>query len=175
VAASKPSKDHQEQASTLLHAYCWWQKILTEDPKVLLAAELGSSPWRLQERSHGASVRAPSQQGAQSGCWQRPRQLVNVGLDSSKKAEAACPVRASSKPTSLAFLGGTAIPPRYSQIFLGTSGKWNRKKQLAKIKFCFIGRLRTSSETSFNGCFEKRVQKDDFANRLKCNWARKPS
>jgi hypothetical protein len=38
---SKPSKDHQEQASTLLHASHNQQKILFEVPKVLLAAELG--------------------------------------------------------------------------------------------------------------------------------------
>ncbi len=66
-------------------------KKLFKDPKVLLAAELDLWPWRLQERSHGASARAPSQQGAQSGCWQRPRQLVNVGLDS-------CWYRISWKP-----------------------------------------------------------------------------
>jgi hypothetical protein len=38
---SKPSKDHQEQASTLLHTNHQWQKNLFKDPEVLLAAELG--------------------------------------------------------------------------------------------------------------------------------------
>jgi hypothetical protein len=61
----------------------------------------------------------PSQQGAQSGYQQRPHQLVNVGLDSFNKTEAACLIKASSKPTSLAFLVGTAIPPRCSQNVLG--------------------------------------------------------
>jgi hypothetical protein len=42
VAASKLSKDHQEQDSVLLHANHQWQKILFEDPEVLLAVELGS-------------------------------------------------------------------------------------------------------------------------------------
>ncbi len=74
----------------------------------------------------------PSQQGAQSGRRQRLRLLADVGLDSSTKAEAAHLDKASSKPTSLAFLIRTAVPPRHSQIFGGTSGKWNREKQLTK-------------------------------------------
>jgi hypothetical protein len=37
---SKPSKDHQEQARTLLHADHQWQKNLFKDPEVLLAVEL---------------------------------------------------------------------------------------------------------------------------------------
>jgi hypothetical protein len=48
-----------------------------------------------------------------------PGQLVNVGLDSSNNAKVARLVKASSKPTSLAFLQGTAIPPRHSQNFSG--------------------------------------------------------
>ena len=55
--------------------------------------------------------------GSQSGPWQRPGQLDNVELDSSNKAEASCLVKASSKPTSLAFLVGTAVPPRRLKIF----------------------------------------------------------
>jgi hypothetical protein len=61
--------------------------------------------------------------GSQSGCWQRPRQLDNVELDSSNKAEAARLVEASSKPASLAFLLGTAVPPRRSQNILGDNRK----------------------------------------------------
>ena len=80
-------------------------KILFTDPEVLLAAELGSWPWRLQEQARGASARAPSWWGAQSGCRQRPHQLDDVELDGSNKAEAACQVRASSKPTSVPMLG----------------------------------------------------------------------
>ncbi len=100
---------------------CWssMAKILFKDPEVLLAAELCLWPWRLQEQAHGASVRVPSRWGAQSGHWQRPHQLDNVELDSSNKAEAAGLVEASSKPASLAFLEGTAIPPRCSQNFFG--------------------------------------------------------
>ncbi len=103
------------------------REILFEDPEVPLAAELGSWPWRLQEQTHGVSLRAPSQWGAQSGHRQRPCQLDNVELDSSNKAEAACQVRASSKPTSipmlsmslprLPFLIGTAVPPRHLKFF----------------------------------------------------------
>jgi hypothetical protein len=92
-------------ASVLLHTDHWWQKNLFEDPEVPLAAELVSWPWRLQEQAHGASARAPSRWGAQSGCRQRPRQLDDVELDSSNKAEAAHQVKASSKPTSVPTLG----------------------------------------------------------------------
>jgi hypothetical protein len=42
---------------------------------------------------------------AQSGRQQRPRQLDDVELDSSNKAEAACQVKAISKPTSVPMLG----------------------------------------------------------------------
>jgi hypothetical protein len=38
---SKPSNDHQEQARTLLHANHLWPKYLFDDPKGLLAVELG--------------------------------------------------------------------------------------------------------------------------------------
>ncbi len=81
------------------------KKNLFEDPKVLLAAELGSWPWRLQEQAHGASMQAPSRWGAQSGYRQRPRQLEDIMLDSSNKAEAAHQVKTSSKPTSIPTLG----------------------------------------------------------------------
>ncbi len=80
-------------------------KFFFKDPKVPLAAELGSWPWRLQEQAHGASARAPSRWGAQSGRWQRPCQLDEVELDSSNKAEAAGRVEAISKPTSIPTLG----------------------------------------------------------------------
>ena len=103
------------------------RKILFEDPEVLLAEEVGSWPWRLQEQAHGVSARAPSRWGAQSGCQQRPLQLDNVKHDSSNKAEAAHQVKASSKPTSVPMLGmslprqpslvGTAIPPRRLKTF----------------------------------------------------------
>ncbi len=127
LAASKPSKDHQGWDSILLHADHRWQKNLFEDPEVLLTVELGLWPWRLQEQAHGASARAPSRWGAQSGRWQRPRQLDNVELDTSNKAEAACQVKASSKPTSIPMLGmslprlpflvGTVVPLRRLNFF----------------------------------------------------------
>jgi hypothetical protein len=132
AAVSKPSKDHQGQGSVLLHANHWWQKILFEDPEVLLAAELGLWPWRLQVQAHGASAQALSWWGAQSCCRQRPHQLDDVELDGSSKAEAACQVEASSKPTSVPMLGmsfprlpfliGTAVPPRRLKMF-----RWARE------------------------------------------------
>jgi hypothetical protein len=41
VALSEPSKDHQGQASVLLHANHQQNKYLFEDPEVLLVAEMG--------------------------------------------------------------------------------------------------------------------------------------
>jgi hypothetical protein len=147
AAASKPSKDHQGRDSVLLHANHQWQKNLFKDPEVLLTAELGSWPWRLQEQTHGASVRALSQWGAQSGCWQRPRQLDDVELDSSNKAEAACWVKASSKPTSVPMLGmfllrlpflvRTAVPPKRSHIFGGNDREMELRETTCKNKTLF--------------------------------------
>ncbi len=123
----RASKDHQGQTSVLLHANHWRQKNLFEDPEVPLAAESGLWPWRLQEQAHGASASSPSRWGAQSGCWQRPRQLDNFELDSFNKAEAARQVKASSKPISiptlgmslprLPFLKEQAVPPRSLNFF----------------------------------------------------------
>jgi hypothetical protein len=41
-----------------------------------------------------------------------------------------------------AFLVGTAVPPWRLNIFVANE-KWDHEKQLAKIKFCFIGHLPT--------------------------------
>jgi hypothetical protein len=77
-----------------------------------------------------------------------PRQRVDVGLDSSNKAEAACQVKASSKPTSVPMLVMflPRLPFSYEQPFCrGVSNffianeKWDRKKLLAKINFCCTG------------------------------------
>jgi hypothetical protein len=88
----------------------------------------------------------PSQQGAQSDCQQRPRQLVDVRLDSSNKAEAARLVKASSKPTSFAFLIGTAVPPRRSQIFWGNEREMEPRETTRKKKITLYWRLRMPSE-----------------------------
>ncbi len=127
MAASEPSKDHQGQASVLLHANHWQQKNLFEDTKVPLTAKSSSWPWRLQEQAQGASGQAPSWRGAQSVCWQRPHQLNDVN-----KAEAARQVKASNKPTSipklgrclprLPFLVGAAVPTRRLNFFC--SQRW---------------------------------------------------
>ncbi len=162
AAASKPSEDHQGQAIVLLHADHQWQKNLFKDPEVLLAAELGSWPWRLQEQAHGASTRAQSWWGAQSGRWQSLHQLDDVESDGSNKTEAARQVEASSKPTSVPMLGmlfprlpflvGSAIPHRRLILF-----HWERemgpREKLAKIKFCFIRGLHTLSETCLQWMF----------------------
>ncbi len=150
-------------------------KILFEDPKVLLVAELGPWPWRLQEGSHGTSVQAPSRQGSQSGCWQRPRQLVNVGLDSSNKAEAAYLFKASSKPTSLAFLVGAAVPPRHSQIFWGDEWEMEPRETTCEKKNRCTGIYICHWKHFLNVRSEQWVQKDGIAICVKCNWARKPS
>jgi hypothetical protein len=114
-----------------------------QEPQSTLVVELGLWPWRLQEQAHGASMRAPSWWGAQSGRWQRPQQLDDVELDSSNKTEAACWVEASSKPTSIPMLGmslprlpflvRTAVPPRRSQNFWGEwAGNGTARNNLKK-------------------------------------------
>ncbi len=163
AAASEPSKDHQGRDSVLLHANHQRQKNLFENPEVLLVAELGLWTWRLQEKARGASASAELiSWGAQSGCWQRLHQLEDVELDISIKAEAAHQVKASGKPTSvpmlgmsfprLTFLVGIAVPPRHLKFFCWERdmGPWEKS---AKIKFRFIGRLRTLSETCLQQMF----------------------
>jgi hypothetical protein len=63
------------------------------------------------------------------------------------KAEAACLVKASSKPTSLAVLVGTAVPPRSSQILGGNEWKIKPRERTRKNKILFYWRKRTPSET----------------------------
>ncbi len=125
------------------------KKKLFKDPEVLLTAELGSWPWRLQEQARGASGLAPSRWGAQSGCRQKPHQLDDVELDGSNKAEAACQVEASSKPTSVPTLGmmsfprlhfliGIAVPPRRLKNF---RWEWEMgpQEKTCKIEISFYG------------------------------------
>ena len=115
-------------------------------------------------------MRALSQQGAQSGHRQRPRQLIDVGFDSSNKAEAACLVKASSKPTSLAFLVGTAVLPRRSQIFWGNEQEMEPQETTRKNKILLYWRLCTPSET----CPQQTLLRNEskgigIAVCLKCN------
>jgi hypothetical protein len=102
------------------------KKIFSRTLKCYLRQSWALDP-ELQEQAHGASAQVPSQWGAQSGCRQRPHQLDNVELDGSNKAEAACQVKASSKPTSIPMLGmsfprlpflvRTAVLPRRLNFF----------------------------------------------------------
>ncbi len=84
----------------------------------------------------------------------RPCQLVNVGLDSSNKAEAACLVKASSKLTSLAFLVGTAVLLRCSQFFGGNKREmepWEttRKKKIVVLASTYtVGNLSSTDVLS---------------------------
>ncbi len=129
------------------------KKIYSRSPKCYLRRSQACDP-KDSKNNPMVQAQAPSQQGAQSGPQGRPPQLVNVGLESSNKAEAARLVKASSKPTSLAFLIGTTILPRRSLRFLGgTSGKWNRKNQLAEIKFYCTGVYICLWKLAVNGCF----------------------
>jgi hypothetical protein len=111
--------------------------------------------------------------GVQSGCRQRPRQLVDVGLDSSNKAEAACLVKASSKPPSLAVLVGTAVLPRRSQIFWGERvGNGTARNNSRKQNFVVLASTYAFGKMSLTDASEQQVQKDCFAIRLKCDCTR---
>jgi hypothetical protein len=83
-----------------------------------------------------------------------------VGLDSSNKAKAACLVKASSKPTSLAFLVGTAVPLRCSQIFWGDKQEMGTQETTRKNKFCCTGIYVRHQKRFFNVHSEPRVLKD---------------
>jgi hypothetical protein len=105
-----------------------------------------------------------------------PRQLVDDGLASTNKAEATYLVKASSKPTSLAFLVGTAVPPRRLRFFWGDEREMGPGEITCKNKFL----LHSASKYGFRNIFSMDVlrnesKKDGFANHLKCNWVRNPS
>ncbi len=107
-------------------------------------------------------ARAPSRWGAQSGHRQRPHQLDDVELDGSNKAEAARQVnQAASQPASqrqvclfqdCLFLQEQPFRQGVSKNFIENE-KWDREKNLTKIKFHFIGHLCTSLETCLQRMF----------------------
>jgi hypothetical protein len=181
AAASEPSKDHQGRDIVSLPANHWRQKIFSGTLKAEL---LGSWPWRLQEQARGASVRAPSLWGTQSGRGQRLHQLDDVEFDGSNKAEAARQVKASSKLTSIPMLGmsfprlpflvGIAVLPRSLNFFCWEWEMGPRQKTRENNFFLSDVYIRCRKH-AFNGCFEKQVRINNFANHLKCNRARNPS
>jgi hypothetical protein len=122
----------------LLHATHWQQELPCKDPKVLLAAKLGPRGCTLQERFPGASAQAQSQKQAQSGCWLRPRISSSMVASWHWKCK-------SSKPTSVPNAGISLVDCHFAKeqlccwillrSFL-TRKNFERKKQLAKTKFC---------------------------------------
>ncbi len=60
-------------------------------------------------------------------------------------------------------------------VFFVTSKNETARNNLQKWNFVLSDVYIHLSKHVLNGCFENRVQKDSFANRLKCDWARKPS
>jgi hypothetical protein len=73
--------------------------------------------------------------------------LMLLGIHSSNKAKAACLAKTSSKPTSLAFLVGTAVLPRCSQNFLGDEREMGPQETTCKIKILLYWHLRMPLET----------------------------
>ena len=122
AAVSKPLWDPKGRQTPLLPANHRRRSVFFEVPQALLAGESGFRPWLPQERTRGASARARSQQGLQSGHQQRPYWLGDAELICSSLAEAASLVVASSEPTGnvipmTAFLVGTAFSARRSNFF----------------------------------------------------------
>jgi hypothetical protein len=76
-----------------------------------------------------------------------PHQLVNDGRDSPNETKAACLVKASSKPTSLAFLLGTQLFRRDISDILGDEREMGPRESNHKNKILLYGRLRMPSET----------------------------
>ncbi len=119
--------DPKTKLAPSLHANHQRRQVFFKDTQVPLAAKLGFWPWLPQKRTRGACVQAPCQQGLQSSWQPRPYGLKDAELTSSSLAEAANPVMASSKPTSVqigqvihttSFLVGTAFLARCSDFLL---------------------------------------------------------
>ena len=96
-------------------------------------AKLGPLVRRLSEKFPGACAQAPSQKGAQSGCWQRPHQLDDGKLADASKAEAACQIKYPMLGMSLARLPFSKGLPFQQNLLrkVVTIKKWDRKKQIA--------------------------------------------
>jgi hypothetical protein len=75
-----------------------------KDPKVQLMAKLGLQDCTPQEQSPGVGLQVLSQNGAQSGSWHSPHQLVVGKLAGTNKAKAACQRESPMPGMSLARL-----------------------------------------------------------------------
>jgi hypothetical protein len=90
------------------------------DPKVGLVAELELRFHTLQEQFPGKPAGAMSQKHAQSGCQLWPRQLLDgseLALTKQKQQANQCP-NATYVSSKTAFLEGTSLLPKPSQVFL---------------------------------------------------------
>ena len=68
----------------------WCQYWTPKDPEAQHAAELDPRVHILHEQDPGEHMRAPRQEGVQSGCWQCRYQLDGNMLACANSAEAAC-------------------------------------------------------------------------------------
>jgi hypothetical protein len=167
-----------------MHANHWWWGFFFKDPQVPLVAKSGFQPWLPQEQTHGACAWVLRQQGSQLGWRPRPYWLEDAELTSSSLAEAASPVVASSELTNVPSWAGCAhdclscwnsLFGKTFQFFFIANGKWARKKQLTKIKFCFLCVYVSHRKLSFKGWFQETSPNRYIANHLKCKQARNPS
>ncbi len=154
---------------SLLYTTHWWWEMPHKDPKVQLAAELGPQNCTLQEQFPGVPTQAQSQKRAQSGCWLRPRQLLNGKLACANNPKAASQPEFPMLGMSLVRLPFVKEQPfcwNLIRSFL-TCKKRDCKKQLAKIKFCCMSIYKHCWKHVLNGRFWETGPKGQF--HLICN------
>ncbi len=144
---SKPSKDHQGQASALLDADHWWQKIPSRTPKRNLLQSWAHEP----EDSKTNPLVCACKRHAK----REPSLIVVVSHVSWLMASLLALIRqkqlAKSSPqarhvsSKTAFLNGTSILPRPSQKVLPWA-KMGPQETTCKNKFSLYGPLCTPLE-----------------------------
>ncbi len=154
--------DPKTKLAPSLHANHRRRRVFFKDTQVPLAAKLSFWPWLPQERTHGACARAPCQQESQLSGRPRLNWLKDAELTSSSLAEAANPVVASSKPTSVqvgqvihttAFLVRTAFLARCSVFFCCERKMGGQESTCKNKKFVSYNVYVSHRKLSLNGSF----------------------
>ncbi len=136
-----------------------------------------ASPWckRASAELMGSPVWSLAEAASARWCWAWWLYQGRSSLPSQGKQQAnQCPNAKCVVPKTAFSCRNIRSAETFSE-FLRTSGKWTRKKQLAKINFVLLDIYIRCRKHAFNGCFEKWVQMDNLANHLKCDWARNSS
>jgi hypothetical protein len=137
---------------------------------------LRASPWC--KRASAKPMGSPGRSSAEALSWMmlslialtRQKQLAKSRQATSQPAPNA---RHVSSKTAFSCRNSRSIKP--SQFFLLRTRNETARNNSRKWNFVLSDVYTRHRKHAFNGCFEKRVQMDNFANRLKCDWTRNPS